>query len=420
MDNMYLIIAAVAGLILLSLIVFLVIRAKKKKAEKSLPVQTTKETKKAEPTPGKPEDKIEKEAKVEAITESAKARITPAEAITESAKAITEPVTKNLAEPVVEKEVKAPAADKPKKKPESLKLKLAKTKSSFLGKIAEIVKLRGKVDEDLMDDLEEMLIQADIGVQASLDIIEKLREEIQVKKISNVNAVQSELESIIKDMLLKDYSAEGNKLIIPDTQPAVVLFTGVNGVGKTTTIGKLAKRYVDSGKSVMLIAGDTFRAAAIEQLGIWADRAGASISKQQQGSDPSSVVYDGLTAAVNQKIDIVLIDTAGRQHTKVNLMNELGKIVRTIKKIVPDAPHETLLVIDATTGQNALTQAEMFNKAADLTGLVLTKLDGTAKGGIVIGIKHQADIPVKLIGVGESQEDLRDFQIQEFVEAIFE
>lgn len=406
MDNMYLIIAAAAGLIILSLIVFLVIRTKKKKAAKTLSIRSTKaETKKPERTPDKPkseqviiEGNLEAEAKTKEI----------------------EPVKESVIAPVELPEVKAPAADKPKKKPESLKLKLAKTKSSFLGKIAEIVKLRGKVDEDLMDDLEEMLIQADIGVQASLDIIEKLREEIQVKKISNVDSVQKELEDIIKNMLLKDYSAEGNKLILPDTKPAVVLFTGVNGVGKTTTIGKLAGRYVDSGKSVMLIAGDTFRAAAIEQLGIWADRAGASISKQQQGSDPSSVIYDGLSAAVNQKIDIVLIDTAGRQHTKVNLMNELGKIVRTIKKIVPDAPHETMLVVDATTGQNALTQAEMFNKAADLTGLVLTKLDGTAKGGIVIGIKHQADIPVKLIGVGESQEDLRDFNIEEFVEAIFE
>ena len=199
-----------------------------------------------------------------------------------------------------------------------------------------------------------------------------------------------------------------------------MLFVGVNGVGKTTTIGKLAKWFTSQGKSVMLIAGDTFRAAAVEQLTIWAERANATIVKQQQGADPSAVVYDGVMSAVNKKIDVVLIDTAGRQHTKVNLMNELSKIVRTIKKIVPDGPHETLLVVDSTTGQNALSQADIFNEATNLTGLVLTKLDGTAKGGIVIGIKHQLNIPVKLIGVGEALEDLRDFDVNEFVDAIFE
>ena len=314
-----------------------------------------------------------------------------------------------------------------KKKPENkisesenLRSKLAKTKSSFLGKIAETIKLRGKVDEGLMDDLEEILIQADVGVETSLFIIDKLREEIQLHKLTNQAEVQTHLENIIKEMLLNEYAKDSDHLKITDKRPFVILFAGVNGVGKTTTIGKLAKRFKDQGKSILLIAGDTFRAAAIEQLSIWAERANVEIVKQQQGSDASSVVYDGIMKAVNQNFDVVLIDTAGRQHTKVNLMNELSKVVRTIKKIVPDAPHETLLVIDATTGQNAISQAELFNKTINLSGLILTKLDGTAKGGIVIGIKHQLKIPVKLIGVGEKQEDLRDFRVKEFVEAVFE
>jgi len=314
-------------------------------------------------------------------------------------------------------------SEKPSSKqsqPESLKLKLAKTKNGFIGKIAEAIKIRGKVNEELLDDLEEILIQADIGIQTGVHIIEKLREEIHLNKISDKMQVQKTLEKIIKDILLKDYSQQENRLQIPEKRPFVILFVGVNGVGKTTTIGKLAKRFTKQGKSVLLIAGDTFRAAAVEQLSIWAERSDSQIVKQQQGADPSSVIFDGISSAVHKKIDIVLIDTAGRQHTKVNLMNELSKITRTVKKIVPDAPHETLLVVDSTTGQNALMQADLFDKAVKLSGLVLTKLDGTAKGGIVIGIKHQLNLPVKLIGVGEKTEDLRDFKVNEFVEAIFE
>ena len=284
-------------------------------------------------------------------------------------------------------------------KPQSLKNKLAKTKNSLLGKLAEIVNIRGKIDDDLMDDLEEMLLQADVGVQSSGDIIENLKEKIRLDKITSTDDVQKYLEEIIRKLLLKDYGRETDHLQYENVKPFVVLFTGVNGVGKTTTIAKLAKRFTQSGKSVLMVAADTFRAAAIDQLAIWAERTGADIMRQQEGSDPSSVVYDGMMKAVNKNYDVVLIDTAGRQHTKVNLMNELTKIKRTVKKIMPDAPHETLLVVDATTGQNAITQAELFNKATDLSGLVLTKLDGTAKGGIVIGIKHQLDIPVKLIGV---------------------
>lgn len=304
--------------------------------------------------------------------------------------------------------------------PESLKLKLAKTKNGLLGKLAEIANLRGKVDDELMDDLEEMLLQADVGVKASFDITASLKEEVRVNKITSAENIKTNLEEIIRKLLLNDYAEGADHFQNLDAKPFVLLFTGVNGVGKTTTIAKLAKRFTTAGKSVLMVAADTFRAAAIDQLAIWAERTGADIMKQQEGSDPSSVVYDGMMKAVNKNYDVVLIDTAGRQHTKVNLMNELSKIKRTIKKIVPEAPHETLLVVDATTGQNAVTQAELFHKATDLSGLVLTKLDGTAKGGIVIGIKHQLDIPVKLIGVGESYNDLRDFDVNEFVEAIFE
>ncbi len=301
-----------------------------------------------------------------------------------------------------------------------LKEKIAKTKNNFIGKIAEAINLRGKVDEDLLEELEEILIQADIGVDLSIDIIDKLRAEIRIHKITETKKVQEILEEIIRDILVLDYSQEEDKLKILDRKPFIIMFVGVNGVGKTTSIGKLAKRYKDEGKSVIIIAADTFRAAAIEQLAIWADRANVPMFKQEQGNDPASVVYNGIAFAVNKNADIVLIDTAGRLHNKVNLMKELGKIDKTIKKIVDDGPHETLLVVDATTGQNAISQAKLFNESSNITGIVLTKLDGTAKGGIVIGIKHQLKIPVKLIGIGETPEDLRDFNAEEFATALFE
>ena len=323
---------------------------------------------------------------------------------------------------VLKKKSKKPLqkVKKSKDSPQSLRIKLAKTKSGFTAKLAEIIRLRGKVDEELMEQLEETLLQADIGVEASMHVIEQLREEIRVHKLTDKDAVQKHLENIIKDLLLKDYTDEKGFVIPKDKKPFIILFVGVNGVGKTTTIGKLAGRFYDEGKKVLLIAADTFRAAAAEQLTIWAERTNSEIVKQQQGADPSSVVYDGIMKAVNGKFDVVFIDTAGRQHTKVNLMNELSKIERTIKKIVPSGADETLLVIDATTGQNAISQAELFNKAANLSGIVLTKLDGTAKGGIVIGIKHHLHVPVKFIGVGESKHDLRDFDPKEFTEAVFE
>lgn len=309
-----------------------------------------------------------------------------------------------------------------KKIVEKLRLKLAKTRNGFIAKLAETINLRTIIDEELMEELEEILIQADVGVDVSGYIIESLRERIREENLSEGSAVLSALKNIIMEMLRKDYSESTASLELPQStehKTAVLLFVGVNGVGKTTTIGKLAKHFRDSGKSVMLIAGDTFRAAAIEQLAVWAERSDSLLLKQQSGSDPSAVIYDGLSSALHKKIDIVMIDTAGRLHNKVNLMNELSKINRTVKKIIPDAPHETLLVVDASTGQNAVNQTKLFNEATELTGLVLTKLDGTAKGGIVIGIKHQLDVPVKLIGVGEGTDDLRYFNGEDFVEALF-
>ncbi len=300
-----------------------------------------------------------------------------------------------------------------------LKSKLAKTKSSFVGKIAETIKLRGKVDEELMEELEEILIRSDVGVNMSIEIIEKLREEIRYHKYTDSDDVLNALQKIMGDLLLKDYENLPTHFNIESKKPFIFLFIGVNGVGKTTTIGKLASRYAKEGKKVMLVAGDTFRAAAIEQLTIWSERSGVTIVKREQDADPSSVVYDGIASAISKNYDIVLIDTAGRQHNKVNLMNELNKIERTIKKLVPEGPTETILVVDATTGQNAVTQAKTFNKVVELSGLALTKMDGTAKGGVVLGIKHELNIPIRLIGIGEGIDDLKDFDVKDFVEAMF-
>ncbi len=248
---------------------------------------------------------------------------------------------------------KKPNTISAKEKQESLKVKLAKTKNGLLGKMAEIVNLRGKVDDDLMDDLEEMLLQADIGVQASGDIIDSLRDEIKLQKITSTGKIQKHLEEIIRNLLLKDYGRETDHLQSENKKPFVVLFTGVNGVGKTTSIGKLAYQFKAAGKKVILGAADTFRAAAVDQISIWADRVGVEIVKQDMGSDPASVAYDTVASAISKDADVVIIDTAGRLHNKVNLMNELTKIKKVMQKVIPDAPHEILLVLDGSTGQNA-------------------------------------------------------------------
>ena len=301
----------------------------------------------------------------------------------------------------------------------NLKKKLAGTKNSFLGKIAEAVKLRGKVDEELMEQIEEILLKCDTGVEMTDLIMKTLREKIRLDKISDPEEVQRALQEIMEGILLKDYNEETNLLDKIDAKPYVIVFVGVNGVGKTTSIGKLAHRFIQQGKKVMIIAADTFRAAAIEQLAIWAERAGATLIKSQSNADPAAVVYDGIASALAKDYDVVLIDTAGRQHTRENLMKELSKIDRTIKKLIPDAPHQVLLVVDATTGQNAISQATNFSKAIPLTGIVLAKYDGTAKGGIIFNLKHNLNLPVLFLGVGETLDDLEPFDVKNFIEAFF-
>ncbi len=301
----------------------------------------------------------------------------------------------------------------------SLRKKLAKTKNGFLGKIAEAIKLRGKVDEELLDEIEEILIRCDTGTEMSLYLVDKLREQIRFEQITEADRVMEVLQELMKEVLLQDYVEEADFFELPSDRPHVIIFVGVNGVGKTTSIGKIAHKFQQMGKSVLIVAGDTWRAAAIEQLSIWAERSGAQFIKSQQNADPSAIIYDGISSAIARNIDVVIIDTAGRQHTKDKLMKELEKIDKTIKKLLPEAPHQTLLVIDSTTGQNAISQAKHFNDVIKLTGIVLTKFDGTAKGGVIFNLKHNLELPVRLIGVGERIDDLEAFDINSFIEAFF-
>lgn len=296
---------------------------------------------------------------------------------------------------------------------DKLKAGLAKTKKSLVDKVDEVVFGR-KIDETTLDDIEEILIASDIGAKTASDITEEIRNRIKNDTLHS----SEDLRMVIKREMSKTLG-QSHPIKISNERPYVILTVGVNGVGKTTTIGKLASRFRGEGYSVMLAAGDTFRAAAIEQLEIWAKRAGAELIKHQSGSDPAAVAFDAVEAAKHRGIDIVIIDTAGRLHTKAPLMEELKKITRVIKKSIPDAPQEILLVIDATTGQNAIRQAHIFNEAIGITGIALTKLDGTAKGGIVFAIYKEFNIPIKLIGIGEGIEDLRDFEPEEFVKALF-
>ena len=297
---------------------------------------------------------------------------------------------------------------------EKLKAGLKKTKESVFGQVNDIFKRFVKVDEDMLDELEEVLISGDLGMETAEQLIESLRETIREKRISDPNEAKEQLIAIIRDAV-----GQAEPLCL-ETTPSVILVIGVNGVGKTTSIAKIASRLKEQGKQVMLCAADTFRAAAIEQLEEWANRAEVGIIKHLEGSDPAAVVFDAATAAKSKGADVLIIDTAGRLHNKKNLMNELSKINRVIDRELPGASRETLLVLDAVTGQNAISQAQEFSKAADITGLVLTKLDGTAKGGIVISIKRTLGIPVKFIGVGEKMEDLEAFSPDDFVRALFE
>ena len=295
-----------------------------------------------------------------------------------------------------------------------LKEGLTKTKDNFTDKISSMLNLYVNIDEDLFEELEEILITSDIGVETSLDIIDNLREKIKENKIKDPKEVIPCLKEVIIEML-----GDEENSIEPEKIPEIILVIGVNGVGKTTSIGKMCYKLKNNGHKVLMAAGDTFRAAAIEQLEVWSQRAGVDLIRQKEGSDPAAVIFDSIQAAKARKTDVLICDTAGRLHNKKNLMDELSKINRIIEREYGEANKKTYLVLDATTGQNALQQAKQFTQVCNVDGLILTKLDGTAKGGIVISIKHQLDIPVKLIGVGEGIDDLQDFNSREFVEALF-
>ncbi|MCF4101016.1 signal recognition particle-docking protein FtsY [Gillisia sp. M10.2A] len=309
-----------------------------------------------------------------------------------------------------------------KEKKETLDKGLEKSSTTFLSKMSKAVAGKSKVDDDVLDDLEEVLVSSDVGVTTTIKIIKRIEERVARDKYLGTAELNGILREEIAGLLSESETEQGvNTGIDWNTvsKPYVIMVVGVNGVGKTTTIGKLAHQFKKDGKKVLLGAADTFRAAAIDQLQIWADRTGVPIVKQQMGSDPASVAFDAVESAVKQDADVVIIDTAGRLHNKVNLMNELSKVKRVMQKVVPSAPHEVLLVLDGSTGQNAFEQAKQFTAATEVTSLAVTKLDGTAKGGVVIGISDQFKIPVKYIGVGEGIEDLQVFNKFEFVDSFF-
>ena len=307
-----------------------------------------------------------------------------------------------------------------KEKKETLDKGLSKTKESVFGKIARAIAGKSKVDDEVLDNLEEVLITSDVGVETTLSIIKRIEERVARDKYVNTDELNRILRDEIASLLTENNTADTEGYEIPEgKKPYVIMVVGVNGVGKTTTIGKLAYQFKKAGRTVYLGAADTFRAAAVEQLCIWGDRVGVPVVKQQMGSDPASVAYDTLSSAVAGNADVVIIDTAGRLHNKIGLMNELTKIKNVMKKVMPDAPHEVLLVLDGSTGQNAFEQAKQFTKATEVTAMAITKLDGTAKGGVVIGISDQFKIPVKYIGLGEGMEDLQAFNKKEFVDSLF-
>ena len=293
---------------------------------------------------------------------------------------------------------------------------LTKTSSSLVGAMSGLFTGRNKIDEDLYEELEEILIGADVGVTTTMEMVNQLRQLVKEKKVKEPSQLQPLLVELTRNILLKK---NDEKLLNLQNDLTIVLFVGVNGVGKTTSIGKLTHLLKNNGKKVMLAAGDTFRAGAIEQLEIWGERAGVDVIRHQDGSDPAAVIYDGIQAAKARKADILLCDTAGRLQNKVNLMEELKKIHRVVEREIPNAPHEVLLVLDATTGQNALIQAKKFQEAVNVSGVILTKLDGTAKGGIVIAICHELGLPVKYVGLGEKPDDLQEFNVDEFLQALF-
>jgi fused signal recognition particle receptor len=301
---------------------------------------------------------------------------------------------------------------------EKFKQGLTKTRDSFAGRVNDLIARYRKVDEEFFEELEEILIAADVGVTTVMELIDELKMEVKRRNIQDTK----EMQAVISEKLVDIYRAGDEEIATLNIQPnglTVILFVGVNGVGKTTTIGKLAHKLKSEGKTVMLAAGDTFRAGAIEQLEVWGERVGVEVIKQSAGSDPAAVMYDAIQAAKARRIDVLLCDTAGRLQNKVNLMKELEKVKRVIEREMPGAPHEVLLVLDATTGQNAMSQAKMFKEATNVTGIVLTKLDGTAKGGIVLAIRNELNIPVKFVGLGEKMDDLQAFDPEQYVYGLF-
>lgn len=295
-----------------------------------------------------------------------------------------------------------------------LKEGLTKTRQNFVQKVEQILTGR-KIDDELFEELEEALISSDVGVKTAVDLVARLRQEAKQRKLSDAGELKSVLQEEIAGLLGTE-----NEFGFQTDGPTVILVVGVNGVGKTTTIGKLANRFKKEGKDILMVAGDTFRAAAIDQLEVWGQRTGVEVIKQREGADPAAVAFDAMQAAKSRDTDVIIIDTAGRLHNKVNLMEELRKVTRVINREIPGAPHEVLLVLDATTGQNAVQQAKLFQEVAGVTGIVLTKLDGTAKGGVILGVRGETGIPVKWIGIGEGMEDLRPFVPTDFAAALFD
>jgi fused signal recognition particle receptor len=299
-----------------------------------------------------------------------------------------------------------------------LSQQLAKTKEALVYRIDSLFLGKKEIDQELLDDLEEILITADLGVHTTQELLDEARRKVKRKELSDPQTLKKVLKEKLRSFIMEtDRPAE---LVMPDKGPFIIMVVGVNGVGKTTTIGKITHKFTNAGQSVLLVAADTFRAAAVAQLKIWGERNKVQVVSQHEGADPSSVVFDAMDLALAQKYDVVIVDTAGRLHTQVNLMEELKKIKRVIGKKIPGGPHEVMLILDATTGQNAISQAKLFNATVDITGLTLTKLDGTAKGGIVVNICRELKIPIRFIGIGEQLEDLRDFDPNEFVEALFQ
>jgi len=373
--------------------------------------------KKKEETPAPVEEQIE-QIEPESPPPSLTAELPP-EVLSPPPKPPEEPAT------ALESPLPPPAAEEPQEAPskkaglfQRLSERLTKTKEAFVYRIDTLFLGKKEIDSELLDNLEEILITADLGVSTTEELLDEARRKVKRNELSDPQTLKKVLKEKIRAFIMEtDRPAE---LVMPEKGPFVIMVVGVNGVGKTTTIGKIAHKFTRAGQSVLLVAADTFRAAAVAQLKIWGERNDVRVVSQHEGADPSAVVFDAMDVAIAKDYDVVIVDTAGRLHTQVNLMEELKKIKRVMGKKIPDAPHEVMLILDATTGQNAISQAKLFNATVDITGLTLTKLDGTAKGGIVVNICRELRIPIRFIGIGEQLEDLRDFDPGEFVEALFQ